>query len=88
MRDRLFAPDAERNSPAYGYGFMIGGLPPDAEVGHGGSFYGVSARLAMFLDSGFTFVALCNRDGAQMAYMKALTLIEQTKGNPEEARSR
>ncbi len=79
MRDRLFTPDAERNSPGYGYGFIIGALAPDREVGHGGSYYGASAQLSMFLDSGYTFVALCNDSAAQTAYMKALVLIEQTK---------
>lgn len=76
-RDLLFRPDPERNSPSYGYGFMIGALAPDREVGHGGSFPGVSARLSMFLDSGYTFVALCNGPGARAAYAKALTLIER-----------
>jgi hypothetical protein len=33
----------------------------------------------MFLDSGYTFVALCNDSAAQTAYMKALVLIERTK---------
>ncbi len=79
MRDRLFTPDPDRNSASYGYGFMINAMAPNREVGHGGTFPGNSAQLAMFLDSGYTVVALCNGDGAQKAYMKALTLIEQTK---------
>ena len=79
MRERLFTPDPERNSPTYGYGFMIGGLAPDREVGHGGSFPGMSTRLSMFLDSGYTFVALCNGAGARAAYNKALALIERAK---------
>ena len=79
MRDRLFTPDPERNSPSYGYGFMINALPPDREVGHGGSYFGVSTMLAMFLDSGYTVVALCNGPGAQIAYMKTLALIERAK---------
>ncbi len=79
MRERLFAPDPDGNSPAYGYGFMISGLAPDSEVGHGGTYYGVSARLSMFLDSGYTFVALCNGPAAQTAYTKALELIERAK---------
>jgi hypothetical protein len=29
MRDRLFAPDSERNSPSYGYEFMISALAED-----------------------------------------------------------
>ena len=79
MRETLFAPDPDRNSPAYGYGFIISALAPDKEVGHGGTFPGVSAHLSMFLDSGYTFVALCNGDGAPTAYTKALELIERRK---------
>ena len=79
MRDRLFAPDPERNSPSYGYGFMVSALAEDREVGHGGTFPGVSAHLLMFLDSGYTFVALCNNDGAGRAYTKAIALIERMK---------
>jgi CubicO group peptidase (beta-lactamase class C family) len=79
IRDRLFASDPERNSPSYGYGFMISGLDPDRAVGHGGSFPGVSAYLTMYLDSGFTFVALCNDDGAGRASTKVLSLLERLK---------
>jgi hypothetical protein len=79
MRDRLFTPDPERNSPSYGYGFMIIRLGDDREVGHGGTLPGVEAHLSIFLDSGYTFAALSNGPGAQAAYMKALALIEQTK---------
>jgi hypothetical protein len=63
----------------YSYGFMINSLEPDLEVGHGGTYYGVSAMLAIFVDSGYTFVALCNGPGAQLAYMKTLALIERRK---------
>jgi len=79
MRDWLFTPDPERNSPSYGYGFMVHELAPDWEVGHGGTFPGTTAQLAMFLDSGYTFVALCNGLGAQAAYNKAIELIERAK---------
>jgi CubicO group peptidase (beta-lactamase class C family) len=79
MWDRLVSPDPERNSPGYGYGFMLSSPPPDREVGHGGTYYGVSARLSMFLDSGYTFVALCNGMGAQTAYAKVLSLIARVK---------
>jgi len=58
---------------------MVSSLAPDREVGHGGTYYGVSARLSMFLDSGYTFVALCNGPAAQTAYTKALELIERSK---------
>ena len=54
-------------------------MSPDGEVGHGGTFPGVTAHLSILLDSGFTVVALSNGLGAQAAYMKALALIEQTK---------
>ena len=79
MRERLFAPDPGRNSPSYGYGFMVSALAPNRAVGHGGSFPGVSAYLTMFLDSGFTFAVLCNDDGAGRAYSKVLTLIERMR---------
>ncbi|MGD8376376.1 MAG: serine hydrolase domain-containing protein [Acidobacteriota bacterium] len=79
MWDRLVSPDPERNSPGYGYGFILSSPPPDREVGHGGTYYGVSARLSMFLDSGYTFVALCNGMGAQTAYAKVLSLIARVK---------
>jgi len=79
MRERLLAPDPERSSPSYGYGFMIMALGEDREVGHGGKFPGTSAHLSIFLDSGYTFVALCNGPGAQIAYSRALGLIERAK---------
>jgi len=79
MRDRLFTPDPQRNSPSYGYGFMIRARAPDREVGHGGTFPGTTAQLSMFLDSGYTFVALCNGVGAPVAYNKVLGLIERAK---------
>lgn len=80
MRGQLFAPDPERSSPGYGLGFMIHALGEDREVGHGGTFPGVSSMLAMFLDSGYTFVALSNGDGgAHTAYNKFLTLIDRVR---------
>jgi len=78
-RDRLFEPQPERNSPNYGYGFMLVALGSDREVGHGGTFPGTTAHLSVFLDSGYTIVALCNGVGAQVAYNKALGLIERAK---------
>ena len=79
MRDRLFARDPEANSPSYGYGFMVFGLSPAAEVGHGGTYPGVTAHLSMFLDSGYTVAALSNGPFAQTAYAKTLELIERAK---------
>ena len=32
-----------------------------------------------YVDSGYTFVAVCNGPGAQLAYMKTLALIERRK---------
>ena len=78
-RDLLFSPQPERNSPSYGYGFMIVALGSDREVGHGGTFPGTTTYLSIYLDSGYTFVALCNGRGAQAAYNKALGLIERLK---------
>ncbi|MCP4659221.1 MAG: hypothetical protein GY856_27745 [bacterium] len=54
----LRSPKPELNSPAYGYGFSILGEPGDRIVGHSGGFPGISGKLHMFLDSGFTAAIL------------------------------
>ncbi|HEX8354169.1 MAG TPA: hypothetical protein VF611_14775, partial [Pyrinomonadaceae bacterium] len=38
--------------------------PEDAVAGHSGGFEGISANLAMFLDSGYTGVVLSNYGSA------------------------
>jgi len=53
---------AKPGSPDYGYGFGISGKPGDRQVGHSGGFPGISANLAMFLDSGYTVAVLSNYD--------------------------
>ena len=53
---------AKPGSPDYGYGFGIYGAPGSRQVGHSGGFPGISANLAMFLDSGYTVAVLSNYD--------------------------
>lgn len=79
MREQLFNPQPDQNSPSYGYGFMVMSLRGDHEVGHGGTFPGTTAHLSIFLDSGYTFAALCNGLGAQAAYNKVLELMERVE---------
>lgn len=58
----IWSPKPEMNSPAYGFGFGIEGRPGDRIVGHGGGFPGISAKLDMYLDSGYTVAVLSNYD--------------------------
>jgi CubicO group peptidase (beta-lactamase class C family) len=63
-------------SPAYGYGFGITRLRDDRIVGHGGGFPGISAKLDMYLESGYTVVVLSNYDrAASVVSEKARELI-------------
>lgn len=74
----LLSPKPELKSPDYGYGFSI-----DLEnqiVGHSGGFDGISSNLDMFLNSGFTAVALSNYGGASFPVtekMRELALAAQ-----------
>ncbi len=61
---RLWTPKPQ--SPNYGYGFSLEGQPSQRIVGHGGGFPGISAKLEMHLDSGFTIAVLSNYDGGAM----------------------
>ena len=56
--------DPQPGSPEYGFGFGLSGTPDDRVVGHGGGFPGISAKLDMYLDSGYTVAVLSNYDGA------------------------
>jgi CubicO group peptidase (beta-lactamase class C family) len=60
----LWEPHPELGSPEYGFGFGLSGEPGDRIVGHGGGFPGISAKLDMYLDSGYTVAVLSNYDGA------------------------
>jgi CubicO group peptidase (beta-lactamase class C family) len=70
-------------SPAYGYGFQLDGGPNNAGgriAGHGGGFPGISSVLDMHLDTGMTFIAMCNYDDAAvLANRKCRELLARVK---------
>jgi CubicO group peptidase (beta-lactamase class C family) len=74
----LLSPKPELNSPDYGYGF---GIDRENQIaGHSGGFEGISSNLDMFLNSGYTAVALSNYGGASFPVqekMRELTLAAQ-----------
>ncbi|HZW10758.1 MAG TPA: serine hydrolase domain-containing protein, partial [Phycisphaerales bacterium] len=65
-------------SPNYGLGFGVFPTPAGLVVGHSGGFSGISADLSMYLDEGYTFIALANLGGAAgLIEQKARELITQ-----------
>lgn len=54
----------ESGSDGYGYGFQV--ESHGRVVGHGGGFPGISSRLLMALDEGFTLVVLSNYSGGSL----------------------
>jgi len=78
-RDVLLSPKPELNSQTYGYGFEtekeegLGRI-----VGHSGGFTGISSRLDMYLDLGYTVAVLSNYShGSQAIVGKAKQLLRQ-----------
>jgi CubicO group peptidase (beta-lactamase class C family) len=68
----------EMGSPTYGLGFGVFATPAGLIVGHSGGFNGISADLSMYLDEGYTFIALANFGGAAgLVEQKARELITQ-----------
>jgi len=61
--ETVWSPKPELNSPEYGFGFGFEGQPDNRIVGHGGGFPGISAKLDMYLDTGYTVAVLSNYDG-------------------------
>lgn len=62
----------------YGFGLIVEEGPAGPIVGHNGGFPGVSTGLAMYLESGWTVVVLCNVDrGAAMVLNFVRRVIEQ-----------
>jgi len=61
--EMLWSPKPDLGSPAYGFGFRIDGEPGRRIVGHGGGFPGISAKLDMHLDTGYTVAVMSNYDG-------------------------
>lgn len=53
----------------YGYGFKVEDYPFEKIVGHSGGFYGISADLSIFLQSGYVAVVLSNYEsGEQLSH--------------------
>lgn len=76
--DQLWRPYPELGSPEYGLGWGIQERAGSLVVGHTGGFPGISAAFNMFVDTGYTVVALSNMGGAaQLVQDKAIALIEQ-----------
>ncbi len=68
------------NSPDYGFGFGVSGTPDDRIVGHSGGFPGISSKLDMYLDSGYTVAVMSNYDrGSHPVSSKARELIAARK---------
>ena len=71
-------------SPAmgYGYGFFVRELPNDKIVGHSGGFLGISARIDMYLKSGWTVISLSNYDnfGDVVAARVRRMILEELSG--------
>jgi len=64
------------NSPDYGYGFGVDKIKGERIVGHGGGFPGISAKLDMYLDSGYTVAVLSNYSrGMQPVVRKLMELM-------------
>ena len=69
------------NAP-YGYGFFVRELPGgDKVVGHSGGFPGISSRMDVYLKSGWTVIALCNRDSGADVFTSRMRkmLLEELK---------
>ncbi len=68
------------NSPNYGFGFGASGTPDDRIVGHSGGFSGISSKLDMYLDSGYTVAVMSNYDhGSHPVSSKAREWIAARK---------
>lgn len=77
-REQLWRPHPEIASPRYGYGFAVETTPVGKVVGHAGGFNGISAELTMYLDEGYTVVAMSNYGrAAPRVERKARELILQ-----------
>jgi len=86
-RDALLSPKPELNSRTYGYGFETEKEDRLGQVvGHSGGFPGISSRLDMYLDLGYTVVVLSNYShGSQAIVGKSKQLLRQcSEPKPEE----
>lgn len=78
--EELWKARPEIASPNYGLGFGVSESPMGKVVGHSGGFNGISANLAMYLDSGYTIAVMSNLDDAAMSVnQKAAALLARVK---------
>jgi len=78
--EMVWSAKPELHSPAYGFGFGVGGEPGHGIVGHGGGFAGINSNLDIFLDSGYTAVVMSNHDrGAEPVKSKIRELVAGRK---------
>jgi CubicO group peptidase (beta-lactamase class C family) len=76
--EQLWSPHPEISSPQYGFGFGVEATPAGRVVGHSGGFTGISSYLSMYLDEGYTVIAMSNYGGAAtMVESKSRELILQ-----------
>ncbi|MCH7839507.1 MAG: beta-lactamase family protein [Planctomycetes bacterium] len=67
-------------SPDYGFGFGVSGTPENRIVGHSGGFSGISSKLDIYLDSGYTVAVMSNYDhGSHPVSSKAWEWITARK---------
>ena len=84
-KQELFTVKPELNSSRYGYGFSIDPHPITSSVGHGGGFKGISSKLSMYQEAGYTVVILSNYSkgsdlvGAKITYLINCMLCEDKK---------
>jgi CubicO group peptidase (beta-lactamase class C family) len=78
LSNKALSPKPELNSPRYGYGFSVSGNKGNTIVGHNGAHLGMTARLNMYLDKGYTLVVLGNyQSSAWPIVAKVDQLIER-----------
>jgi len=76
--EQVWSAHPEVSSPRYGYGFGIEDGPAGRVVGHNGGFVGISAALAIYVDTGYTIAVLSNYGGAaELVRNKSAELIAQ-----------
>jgi CubicO group peptidase (beta-lactamase class C family) len=80
-------PRSMADGAPYGLGFAIMGPAGDRIVGHTGGFPGISAKLALHLDTGYTVAILSNVDGGMQVVDEKLielfTRIRETDHSAE-----
>jgi CubicO group peptidase (beta-lactamase class C family) len=82
LRERLWTPKPELQSPEYGFGFGTSTGPLGRVVGHSGGFPGISSVLDICTDTGWTIVVLSNTDrGAQPVQRRIEHALARVQGS-------